>query len=165
MDVIEYSPTLNLGNPEMDDTHREFAALLNKVGNAADSELVAALDELIVHTEAHFAMEQQWMEEKAFPPAHCHVREHEGVLEITREVRKRVADGETHLAGVLAKAVAEWFTNHIATMDAVLAAFIKQPDLFTAAGGAAVCASGCSSETACAPEDAACAASVENAPA
>ena len=73
------------------------------------------------------------MEETNFPPLHCHVREHEGVLEISREVRNRVAAGETHLAAVLAKAVAEWFVNHAASMDAVLAMYLKQPDMAQAA--------------------------------
>jgi hemerythrin len=130
MDIIEFTPALALGNTQMDDTHREFAELLNRIGSAPDAALVALLDEFVRHTEAHFALEQQWMEEKAFPPAHCHVREHEGVLEITREVRNRVANGETHLAGVLAKAVAEWFTNHVASMDAVLALFLAHPEQF-----------------------------------
>ena len=98
MNVIDFSPSLNLDNPQIDDTHREFADLLNKVGNAPDSELITALDELIAHSEAHFALEQQWMEGGNFPPAHCHVREHEGVLEISREVRNRVAKiGRAHV--------------------------------------------------------------------
>jgi hemerythrin len=127
MDIIQFSASLALGNSQMDDTHREFVALLNRIDSAPEDQRVAALDEFIAHSEAHFAQEQQWMEEKQFPPLHCHVREHEGVLEITREVRNRVAAGETHLAGVLAKAVAEWFTLHVTSMDAVLAMFLAQP--------------------------------------
>lgn len=73
------------------------------------------------------------MEAIRFPPLHCHVREHEGVLEITREVRNRVAAGETHLAGVLAKAVAQWFVDHAAGMDKVLALCLQHPDQVQAA--------------------------------
>jgi len=140
MPVTQWTSTLALDHAEMDKTHQEFVDLLNRVADAEDAELVPELDALIAHTEAHFAQEQKWMEAAAFPPLHCHVQEHEGVLEITREVRKRVAGGETHLAAVLAKAVAEWFAHHAASMDLVLAMFLKQPDQFRAATS---CQAGC----------------------
>lgn len=140
MPVTQWTPDLALNHAEMDKTHQEFVDLLNRVADAGGAALVRELDALIAHTEAHFAQEQQWMEAAAFPPLHCHVREHEGVLEITREVRKRVAEGETHLGGVLAKAVAEWFTHHAASMDLILAMFLNQPGQFQAA---TACQTGC----------------------
>lgn len=128
MSVIQWNPSLELHHVEMDKTHQEFVDLLNRVADAADYRLTQALDELIAHTEAHFAQGQQWMEETRFPPLHCHVREHEGVLKISREVRNRVAAGELHLAGVLVKTVAEWFADHAASMDMILAMHMKHPD-------------------------------------
>lgn len=144
MEILQFNAGLTLGNAVMDATHQEFTDLLNRVGNAPEDQLVGALDEFIAHSEAHFAQEQQWMEEKQFPPLHCHVREHEGVLEITREVRNRVAAGETHLASVLAKAVAEWFTLHVTSMDAVLAMFLAQPGQVQGDAPVAGCAPLCS---------------------
>lgn len=139
--LLEWSGEFELGESVMDDTHREFVELLNRVGAAADDGLLAALDEFIVHTEAHFGQEDRWMQATAFPPLHCHQGEHANVLEVVREVRKRVAEGQLHLGPVLAKAIAEWFPNHAATMDAMLAAFMKQvgyvPGLQAAANAAA----------------------------
>lgn len=140
MSVIEFSPALELSHADMDGTHREFVELLNRIADTPDAELTGVLDQFITHTEAHFAQEQKWMEEIQFPPLHCHVREHEGVLEISREVRNRVAAGETHLAAVLAKAVAEWFVTHVESMDKVLALFLTQPEL---AQAAMQCGPGC----------------------
>lgn len=140
MPVIQWESSLALHHGEMDKTHQEFVDLLNRLSDAADDGLLPALDELIAHSEAHFAQEQQWMEAVQFPPLHCHVREHDGVLEIAREVRNRVAAGEAHLAGVLAKAVAEWFADHAASMDKVLALYLTQPAL---AQSAAQCGTTC----------------------
>ena len=125
MGIMEFDSSLMLQHEEMDNTHREFVSLLNRLAEAPDDQLKQVMDEFITHTEAHFAQEQKWMEETHFPPLHCHTREHEGVLEITREVRNKIAAGETHYAAVLAKAVAEWFANHVASMDAVLAMYLK----------------------------------------
>lgn len=74
------------------------------------------------------------MEELAFPPLACHVREHEGVLEIAREVRRRAADGEPSYGKILAQGVAEWFANHANSMDLVLAQYIKERGYVPTAG-------------------------------
>lgn len=66
------------------------------------------------------------MEQMSFPPTECHVKEHDGVLEIAHEVRKRAAAGETGFGRVLAQAVAQWFANHAASMDNVLALYMKE---------------------------------------
>ncbi len=126
MPLMEWSDALVLDEGVIDDTHKEFVDLLNRMYDAPDDQLLAILDEFIAHTEAHFAQEQRWMEELAFPPLACHTGEHEGVMEITREVRRRTADGDTKYGKVLAQGVAEWFVNHAASMDLVLAQFIKE---------------------------------------
>ena len=95
MPVMQWSDTLVIDEGVMDDTHREFIELLNRVADAPDENLLAALDEFIRHSEEHFAQEQRWMEQMTYPPLTCHVKEHDGVLETALEVRRRVAAGET----------------------------------------------------------------------
>jgi len=136
MPLIEWTDSLALGESVMDGTHREFVALLNRFGAAKDTDLLARLDEFIAHTEAHFGQEEAWMERTQFPPLHCHRSEHEGVLEIMREVRSRIAAGESRYGAVLARAMAEWFPGHARTMDAVLAEFIKAAGFAPQAGAA-----------------------------
>ena len=124
--VLAWSAQLALGQTVMDDTHREFVAQLNRVGDAADTGVLAALDDFIAHTEAHFGQEEQWMESINFPPLGCHRGEHAKVLETAREVRNRVAAGDPRLGRMLAEALAEWFPQHAASMDAVLALHMAQ---------------------------------------
>jgi hemerythrin len=133
MPLIEWSEELVLGQSVMDDTHREFVELLNRLGEAAEGDLLARLNEFIAHTEAHFGQEEAWMEAMQFPPLACHRTEHEGVLEIMREVKKRIAGGEPHYGQVLARALAEWFPLHAQSMDAVLALYIRQTGFNTQA--------------------------------
>ena len=126
MPVMEWNETLVLDQGLMDDTHREFIELLNRLGEAPDETMLSVLDEFIRHTEEHFAQEQLWMKQMTCAPLTCHAREHDGVLETAREVRRRVAAGETRFGHVLARAVAEWFSNHAASMDNVLALYMKE---------------------------------------
>jgi hemerythrin-like metal-binding protein len=124
--VLAWSEQLAIGQATMDDTHREFVEQLNRVGAAADSAVLAALDDFIVHTEAHFGQEERWMDAIEFPPRGCHRGEHEKVLETVREVRKRVEAGDVRLARTLAEALAEWFPQHATSMDAILAMYMTQ---------------------------------------
>lgn len=62
MPLLEWSESLALGQSVMDETHREFVSLLNRLGAAGDAELLACLDEFIAHTEAHFGRNEAWME-------------------------------------------------------------------------------------------------------
>ena len=126
MPLLEWSEALALGQSAMDRTHREFVELLNRVGAAGEADLLEQLDAFIAHTEAHFGQEEKWMEAMRFPPLHCHRAEHEGVLDIMREVRARIAGGEPHYGPVMARAIAEWFPLHAQSMDAVLALAIRQ---------------------------------------
>jgi hemerythrin-like metal-binding protein len=124
--LLAWSEQLAIGQAVMDDTHREFVLQLNRVGEAADSNVLAALDEFIAHTQAHFGQEEAWMDAIEFPPRGCHRGEHEKVLETVREVRKRVEAGDYTLGRTLAEALAEWFPQHALSMDAILAMYMTQ---------------------------------------
>lgn len=126
MTVMEWNQNLVLDQGLMDETHREFIALLNRLAEAPEAEMLAVLDEFIAHTEAHFSQEQRWMEQMAFTATECHVNDHQGVLQVALEVRKRAAAGETRFGPVLARAVAEWFATHATSMDHVLALYMKE---------------------------------------
>ena len=121
MPLLEWSETLAVGQNVMDATHREFVDLLNRVGGAADADLLECLDAFATHTETHFRQEEAWMEQLAFPPLACHRGEHENILEVVREVRRRVAGGELQFGRTLAAALAEWFPLHAGGMDTMLA--------------------------------------------
>jgi hemerythrin-like metal-binding protein len=125
MSLIVWSDRLELGVDAMDDTHREFVEHLNALAAAAETDIADRLDAFIGHTEEHFGQEKQWMEELSFPPIHCHTHEHDGVLGIMREVRRMVGEGKFEVARVLARELAPWFENHAATMDNMLAVFVR----------------------------------------
>lgn len=137
MTILAWSEQLAVGHADMDHTHQEFVDLLNAVGAAEGEAILPALDAFIAHTEAHFAQEEAWMEEKQFPPRGCHGREHTGVLEVVREVRTRVVNGETHYARTLAEALGEWFQVHATSMDTMLALYLENPHIFDDAEGCA----------------------------
>ncbi|MFZ6759593.1 hemerythrin domain-containing protein [Undibacterium sp. Ji50W] len=119
-----WSDRLSLSYEPMDETHKEFVELCAALSEDNPDTFLNRLDALIAHSIVHFEQENHWMEETAFPPVGCHRQEHEAVLEVMQEVRRRVALGETDLAARLAEELPLWFEHHVDTMDNMLARFM-----------------------------------------
>jgi hemerythrin len=117
-----------IGDSVIDETHKEFVECLNGLARTDESGGLRALDLFLAHCESHFGQESRWMSELDFGAAQCHRDEHETVLSTAREVRRRVAAGEggSDMIRFLATAVAQWFENHAASMDTVLALYMKE---------------------------------------
>lgn len=119
-----WSDRLSLSYEPMDETHQEFVQLCAALAEDNPSTFVQRLDALIEHSIRHFDQENVWMTETAFPPAACHKQEHDAVLEVMQEVRRRVTSGEADLAARLAEELPHWFEHHVDTMDNMLARFM-----------------------------------------
>ncbi|MCL2022622.1 MAG: hemerythrin domain-containing protein [Betaproteobacteria bacterium] len=123
---MEWKESYVQGLPRMDDTHREFVACINRLAAASDEEVVHALEDLLAHTEEHFAQEDRWMEESRFPPIHCHTGEHARVLDSLKQTLAIALQNNPGIGGIIAKELESWFAQHAATMDAALAAHMRR---------------------------------------
>ena len=104
----------------MDDTHREFVAVLDKLVSCPDGELAAALEAFRVHVEKHFNEEDDWMRKTDFPPKDCHIDEHAAVLKSVHAVLEMVKSGDVAEGRRLAAALADWFPKHAFHLDSAL---------------------------------------------
>ena len=115
---------------EMDEQHRELAAILNTIhrairGRKATSELLPLIDVLITHTVMHFATEERLMKVHAFPKASHHKLEH--ALLRTRALNfRRAAETETKTDPAhLLKFLECWLDKHMQGPDQALAAHLR----------------------------------------
>lgn len=113
-----------LGFSAMDDEHRDFVASLQALQAADAASVAARLDEFTAHARRHFAAEDHWMNETAFPPRQCHIDEHGAVLKSLDEVRALVGQGRSDLVPSLAAALADWFPRHAQHLDSALATWM-----------------------------------------
>jgi hemerythrin len=112
---------LRLGFAPMDATHEEFLALVDALLAAPDAGVAEALAAVHAHTREHFAAEERWMDETAFPAAGCHRDEHAAVLASMEGVGRKVAEGDVETARRLAHALTDWFPGHADYLDSALA--------------------------------------------
>jgi len=122
-----------VGFEPMDAIHREFHDLLAQLSEPGDQgEKLLALHE---HLLQHCAQEERWMRESNFPACACHQNEHEMLLEVVAEVRRRFDSGDSAIVVRLAEELPQWFAVHANAMDAGLAVHLR--NLAQAASGTA----------------------------
>lgn len=121
---FDWSDRYLLGQPQMDDTHREFVTHVNALLTVPDDQLAEALAAFEQHAVAHFAQENEWMSMDGFPARDCHVDEHDKVLASVSEVREQLESGDTAIVRELAVALMEWFPEHADYLDSALAKWL-----------------------------------------
>lgn len=123
-----WSDRFKLGYERMDDTHRDFVLKVNALLQAADGDLLARLDDFIVHADAHFGEEKEWMTSTDFPAASCHLDEHDAVMKSVREVRELLSTRPDawcyDKTRSLAQALVDWFPGHATYLDSALSAWM-----------------------------------------
>lgn len=116
-----------LGIKEMDDTHKEFADLVNRLAALKGDEKAfqALFEQLGAHTRAHFAHEERLMKESGFPALQEHCAEHAKILGQFAQINRIVQKGRIGFGHAFVEDVPHWFELHAATMDSALAAHLK----------------------------------------
>jgi hemerythrin len=117
-----------LGVAEMDATHQEFVDQALALERASDADFPALFAALVEHTHRHFDHESELMRRCRFPAIEEHEAEHRRILGEMYYLSRRVADGRLAMARAYVEGVPIWFANHLATMDAALAACLRRQD-------------------------------------
>ncbi len=132
MTLLAWTDELATGHAEMDQTHREFIELLDRVEAVREADAATVLpvfDALIAHTTEHFAREDAWMQANGFASENGHSLQHTQVLGVLQEVRKRIVEqGQVQLLGELLPGLIQWFDGHARAADAGLAAVIPEAE-------------------------------------
>jgi hemerythrin-like metal-binding protein len=126
--VLNWEPNTHaLGVTDMDVTHEEFVRLANELACSSDDDFPYLFNMLLEHTQHHFENEGRLMRACRFPAIGEHESEHLRVLGELRYMRRALDEGRIRFVRLyVSQGMFEWFANHLATMDAALAASIKR---------------------------------------
>ena len=124
-DTLDWTPALSLSDARMDDTHEEFVSMLNQLMTTPPDQQLPLYRAFIEHTVAHFAQEERWMLATGFAADNCHAGQHATILETMNAVLEHSEKGDADIINRMALALAEWFPQHTASMDAGLAQHLK----------------------------------------
>jgi hemerythrin-like metal-binding protein len=124
--ALNWSPSLAVGDTRMDDTHEEFVVMLNQLLATPNDQQLPLYLRFVEHTVEHFAQEERWMLATGFSADNCHASHHATILETMRAVVEHYQKEDKEIITRLAEALAEWFPQHAASMDAGLALHLKE---------------------------------------
>ena len=127
MALIEWEEGRHLvGVDEMDSVHQEFTLIVNRLGETQDPAIFKSLFiQLLEHTQAHFALEEQFMEDTGFRGHKDHRAEHERVLKQMHYINEKVQAGKLDFGRAFVEDLPRWFDLHADTMDTALASHLK----------------------------------------
>ncbi len=124
--IDDFAARYLLGIDRMDETHREFVDLVNRLAVAPKTEFATLFMELQAHTQAHFDQENAWMASYGFPALREHQDDHLRVLGELDRFAQRAASGSISMArAYVIQQLPHWFDLHAKTMDSALAHHMK----------------------------------------
>ena len=123
--MLDWTTALSVGDARMDDTHEEFVSMLNQLMASPTAQQLPLYRVVIEHTVEHFAQEERWMLATGFSADNCHAGHHATILETMNAVLEHSEKGAADIITRMAQALAEWFPQHTASMDAGLAQHLK----------------------------------------
>lgn len=133
MTLVNWSNLFRLGIPRVDDDHERLLALLEGVlealaaGDPPDV-VTSRIDVLATETEAHFAREEDLLDQADYPGLAAHRAEHDRLLSHLRHMRKLLQSGVPtgDDGSKTALVLRDWLFQHIREDDAAYKPFVMR---------------------------------------
>lgn len=123
MSYLQWTESLSVGVPRMDDHHKRLVGLINRVFDAMSGDVAAAavdlvLAELLEYTRYHFAEEEALLAACAYPDLEEHRAVHAAmVAEVAAMRRRHGADPASVTAAETLDFLSGWLMRHIIGKD------------------------------------------------
>ncbi|GEM_PF-1138190 len=121
MDFIIWRPSYNLGDPKIDNQHRQLVDLVNclcaEICRSSSKNIVEKiLVQLVHYAEEHFRDEEELMAHIGYPELQEHTEEHVRLVEEVFEFKKKYDDGLVSKED-LVNFLKIWLIDHIIGSD------------------------------------------------
>ena len=122
MAYIEFERHLSVGNPAMDEQHREIFQLLNDLVDADEygfsrEKIQDTLGRIKRYTKFHFVSEERFMESIEYSGINEHTSLHRECTSEILDLENRYRSGEDVPVSEILDYLRDWFLNHIEETD------------------------------------------------
>jgi len=130
MELIKLEDNLKLDIPEIDSQHETLIGLINllhetMLQGADRAALDELLSQLLEHSQAHFAYEEQLMSQHNYPGYEAHKSEHSRLMQHLADLAGRYKNGELLLSFAIVLELKGWAVVHIEKSDKPLGTFLN----------------------------------------
>ncbi len=132
MSHVVWDESYSVGDQELDDQHRQWIDIHNRLhddllcGSVGTLKTLAtdALREMLRYVDHHFECEERYMAMIGYPEASSHWRLHKDFDNMIYSMLREIEDGDMPvLNSELIKILQAWLVNHILVEDRKFAAF------------------------------------------
>jgi hemerythrin len=123
MPLMTWTEKLSVGVGVLDEDHKRLVGLVNELydamqgGHGRDA-LGRILNSLIQYTKMHFAREENFFNQTAYPAAAAHHKEHEALTRQVLDVQQKYAAGVTATLSLeVLQFLKNWLIQHIQGSD------------------------------------------------
>jgi len=121
MAYIEWQSDYSVGVAVIDEQHKHFVGILNKlyeiIQDSKTSELDSITKELAQYTKKHFDTEENYFKKFKYKYADEHIAEHERLITEVDEFFKESGENRLIRSFELLEFLEKWLVGHLATMD------------------------------------------------
>jgi hemerythrin-like metal-binding protein len=122
MNPFKWKDSFSVGIKEMDDQHKDFFDILNRLGETAGGNkgmevvgpVLRQLDEYCRH---HFAEEENWLKIVGYPGLQYQKKQHEFFISQVTELQDKFSKGDSNIPMSTLEFLRDWLLNHILDID------------------------------------------------
>jgi hemerythrin len=131
MPLMEWNDRLSVGIQQFDNEHKRLVAMVNELfdaaqGNRGKEVLGKILDGLITYTKTHFANEERYMTQHAYPDLKGHKAEHDALAKQVLDVQAKYKGGASSALNMeVLNFLKGWLVKHIQGTDKKYGPFLN----------------------------------------
>lgn len=132
MPLMEWNDRLSVGIQQFDAEHKRLVGMVNELFDAVQAGrgkdvLGKILDGLIDYTKTHFANEERYMVQHAYPDYKAHKAEHDALAKQVLDVQAKYRSGATAaLSMEVMNFLKNWLVKHIMGIDKKYTPYFNQ---------------------------------------
>ena len=134
MALIQWSNDLSVQIEIIDKQHQKLIAMINEINDAMRQgkgrEIVGKIiDGLVSYTQTHFAVEENYFKQFAYPDTARHVVEHQEFVKKAAAFQSDFKNGKLTLSVQVINFLSDWLKHHILGTDKKYVPFLQQKGL------------------------------------
>ena len=129
--MFKWKNDFSVGIKELDDQHRSFFEILNRLGAAAGGNkgmvvVGPVLQELKEYSRHHFTEEENWLKIIGFPGLQHQKIQHEFFISQVTDLQDRYSKGDGNIPISTLEFLRDWLLNHILENDKKYGTFMHE---------------------------------------
>jgi hemerythrin len=129
MALISWSDALSVNIKELDDQHKCLIELVNNLHDAmktgkGNAVIGPILSDLLSYTSFHFATEEKYFQQYAYPEFPRHKKEHDALTQKTKALNASYREGKLTITIEVMTFLKDWLSNHILISDKKYSSFL-----------------------------------------